>query len=392
MNQVDGTECANPACRHRDEQIPERSKCRHCSSNLHSPDLGCSIASVDGDGKVECLPQIACKKWTDDRSLECSQRSDDDCPVDASDSCQIEKATRKRPLHFLDSDDHKDMHRKFTKVAKLNTTPIETENSDGSVMSQPKEKNSAKRGPKHGQKRNEHTNSFWHSLCLQYESIHPKMDVKKFLDSSLSGVDIVDNKSNRQSFKRYLNRFQNGTLIPELCMRKKIAVYPEMEEKLVTFLRKWQERFPREQIGIPRLREKLMQWKKEMPDQEKYSSFKASHAFIEKCLARNNLPRITQTSGFVARFESGLSELHQIFTEMEKVLRTKKGDGVDFEEKKKQKEAHGPAPTLAHQQAMEMVQSLLRHASQNNFSEESVQGVQKYAEELNRRMNNSFSL
>lgn len=260
------------------------------------------------------------------------------------------------------------MHIRFTKnVAKVNTTPSETEYSDESVMSQPKEKNGAKRGPKHGHKRKEYTKSFWHSLCLQYEGIHPKIDVKNFLDSSLSGVDIVDNKSNRQSFKRYSNRFQNGTLIPDQCKRKKIAVYSEMEEKLVTFVRKWQERFPCEQIGISRLREKLRQWKEEMPDQEKYSSFKASHAFIEKCLAKNNISRITQTAGFVARYETGLSELHQIFIEMEKVMRIKQGKIVDLEDEEKHKEANGPAPILVHQQAMEMVQSLLRYASQNSF-------------------------
>lgn len=69
MNEVEGTECAKPACRHRDERIPEGSRCEHCNSFLHNPDLGCSIASVDGDGKMECLPQTACKKWTGARSL-----------------------------------------------------------------------------------------------------------------------------------------------------------------------------------------------------------------------------------------------------------------------------------------------------------------------------------
>jgi hypothetical protein len=228
------------------------------------------------------------------------------------------------------------------------------------------------------------------------------MDVKSFLDSSLSGVDIVDSKSNRQSFKRYWNRFQSGTLIPDESKRKKTAVYSEIEEKLVSYLKKWQERFPYQRIGISRLREKLMQWKNEMPDQEKYSSFKASYKFIEKCLARNNLSRITVTTEmpeeerrniFVARFESKLSglvgkfkpELHQIFTEMEKGLRMEQGNDDDFVDEEQHKKAQGPAPMLVHQQAMEMVQSLLSHASQHGFSEESVQGLQTYADELNRQ-------
>ena len=417
MNQVDGTECTNPDCRHRDKQIPTGSRCQHCGSFLHNAVLGCSIASVDGDGKMECLPHIGCKRWTDagwaaKRLVECSKGTDDDGSVDASEDCQIEKSSRKRPLDFLDRENDEDLNIKSTKkVAKINASTPGSEYSDGSVVApnQPTEKNGAKRGPKYGQTKKEHTKSFWYSLCLKYESIDPKMDVKSFLDSSLSGLEIVDNKSNRQSFKRYLNRFQSGTLIPEESKRKKIAVYPEMEEKLVTYLKKRQERSPYERIGISRLRDLLMQWKTEMPDQKKYSSFKASHAFIEKCLARNNLSTITLTAKvpkeerrnmFIARFESELSgligkfkpDLHHILNEMEKELRIELRNDDYFDEEEHHKSADGPGPMLVHEQAMEMVQSLMSYASQNSFSEESVQGLQKYAKELNKqRMNQGDS-
>ena len=103
---------------------------------------------------------------------------------------------------------------------------------------------------------------------------------------------------------------------------------------------------------------------------------------------------------FIARFESELSgligkfkpDLHHILNEMEKELRIELRNDDYFDEEEHHKSADGPGPMLVHEQAMEMVQSLLSYASQNSFSEESVQGLQKYAKELNKqRMNQGDS-
>ena len=121
------------------------------------------------------------------------------------------------------------------------------------------------------------------------------MEIKEFLHSAESGPEINDSKSNRQSLNSYLIRFKNGTLFPNNNKRKRVVVYHEIEELLLTYLITRLERYSEERVGISWLlmQEKLKEWKEQMHNQEKYSKFKASPGFIEKCLERNGISKIT---------------------------------------------------------------------------------------------------
>ena len=110
MSQFDGTECANPGCRHREKPIPKRYKCCHCGCVLHNSVLSptCSVASPEGDGKTECLPHVGCqspKRAASDAkpSVESSQGTDEDCS-----------------FNYLDSDDDDDL--KIVSTKKVGKT------------------------------------------------------------------------------------------------------------------------------------------------------------------------------------------------------------------------------------------------------------------------------
>ena len=168
MSQFDGTECANPGCRHREKPIPKRYKCCHCGCVLHNSVLSptCSVASPEGDGKTECLPHVGCqspKRAASDAkpSVESSQGTDEDCS-----------------FNYLDSDDDDDLKIVSTKkVRKTDYFPeSESDGSDRSIISllepersqlkpstkrktsskqqqsKEKKKTGAKRGPKHGKR------------------------------------------------------------------------------------------------------------------------------------------------------------------------------------------------------------------------------------------------
>ena len=118
MSQVEGTEFANPYCKHHLLKIAEGNRCKHWSVYLHNRSLGCSVQSRECDNTIECLPTVVCREWSRTASAvqpESVQSSDND------DS-------------FLDIDDDDDEQIKFTKrVAKIDYF-AESDSSDDLVI------------------------------------------------------------------------------------------------------------------------------------------------------------------------------------------------------------------------------------------------------------------
>ena len=324
-HQVDGTACANPDCEHHDLKIPKRYTCKHCGVYLHNHILKCSVQAPEGEGKIECLPTVGCRRRNSTAFAAAQPESslgsyDNGSDLDSDDDDDIKIKPSKKVTKFdlfQESDSDSDLVIKSVdKVAKLGTPPIDPDSSDSSIISllepeqagatpkakpkakkhanQPKKQMGAKRGPKFGRRKNERTKLFWKDLCEKYDKIKPKMKVSEFLESSESGKVITNSKSNRQSFKKYYRQYEAGTLGESKFKRKRKSVYMEMEEKLVAYLELRAQKYPQEHIGISWLlmREKLMQWKNEMPDQEKYSKFEASSGFIQNVLKRNAISKI----------------------------------------------------------------------------------------------------
>ena len=81
MSQVEGTEFANPYCKHHLLKIAEGNRCKHWSVYLHNRSLGCSVQSRERDNTIECLPTVGCREWSRTASAvqpESVQSSDND--------------------------------------------------------------------------------------------------------------------------------------------------------------------------------------------------------------------------------------------------------------------------------------------------------------------------
>jgi hypothetical protein len=309
MSQFEGTKCANPGCRHRDKPIPKRYKCVHCGSILHNAVLGCSAETPERDGKIECLPHVGCQKpkraASDAKpSVESSEGTDEDGSFNYEDSDDEDDlkivSTKKVPKTDYFPESESDVSdRSFISLLEPERSQLKPstkrKTSSKQQPSKKKKKIGAKRGPKHGKRKIERPKSFWSNLCLKYENLKPKMAVGEFLKSSESGNDISNSKSNRQSLNRYLVQYRSAKLVASKNIRESKTLYPEIENMLLKYIELRQQRFAQEHIGISWLlmHQKLLQWKDAMPDQEKYSSFQASPGFINRCLHRHGITRIT---------------------------------------------------------------------------------------------------
>ena len=74
---------------------------------------------------------------------------------------------------------------------------------------------------------------------------------------------------------------------------------------------------------------------------------------------------------------------------VEGIMNNRLDDGGDDDSEggraEPQAQPQAPLPKLGHQEAKDMVERLLSHAMQNNFPEDTTQGLQKYAKELERQ-------
>jgi len=148
-----------------------------------------------------------------------------------------------------------------------------------------------RRGPKLGSKQVSRPKSFWYAMCEDYANAKkksPKISRAKFLQTKASlDPDYTYRPVDLAVFGKYIKSFEAGELQDTDELRKRDGKYPEVEFKLIEYVRDVR----RLGISVPwsELQEKLQEWKQELVHEHpKYKDFNGSAGFIGSCLKRHN--------------------------------------------------------------------------------------------------------
>jgi len=260
-----GTIAAGPCslgadCRAKDKTRQSRYKCRRCHDGLHA--MFCTMAAGE-DGKIECPEGLGCKM----------------AKTPALRAPPLRAPRKKRSPATASVPPTMSRTKPRTKPAPKKKTPV------------PATKwGLQKRGPKPGSKKTERTRDFWYNLCVLFKGAHSKLTHRAFLESSHSGGEVTGTQSEINGFGKHLKQYATGALKPSQNKRNRGSLYPDLEAKLVAYVRLRQRLYKKDKVGLSwtYMQEKLKLWAKAEND-DKYKYFQASPGFLNRCLKRNGI-------------------------------------------------------------------------------------------------------
>lgn len=137
------------------------------------------------------------------------------------------------------------------------------------------------------------TKESWYRICSLYVNHYSHMSKAAFLRDPASGLEVSGTLSDQQVFGRKLKEFAAGTLQPTGNKRDSDGYYPEVEAKIVEYVKGRLQRHKKEKLGITWAG--LCQKAKEFAEVEadpKYKGFSASSGWMQRLMKRNGISNV----------------------------------------------------------------------------------------------------
>ena len=138
------------------------------------------------------------------------------------------------------------------------------------------------------------TKESWYRICSLYRHHHHNnMSQVAFLRSSFSGTEVSGTQSDQQVFSKNLKLYDAGTLQPTSAKRQKEPKFPEVEKKVVQYVKLRLQRHKREKLGVTwaGLTQMAKKFAAEEPD-PKYRNFSASSGWMQNLMRRNGIANV----------------------------------------------------------------------------------------------------
>jgi len=162
------------------------------------------------------------------------------------------------------------------------------------------------------------TKEFWYRLCSLFvqKNQTTKLSRAEFLRDPMSGPEVTGSISDQNVFLRKLRDYESGKLQPTCQKRYTPGQFPEVEQKVVNYVKRRLQRHQREKLGLTWAG--LCQLAKDfaaelMPTHPKYQHFNASSGWMQNLLRRNGISNVNSPWAIsnLKAAEEALVELQQ---------------------------------------------------------------------------------
>jgi len=140
------------------------------------------------------------------------------------------------------------------------------------------------------------TRGQWYHACKKYRELDGsvKMSHTEFLRSDQTEKVFTSTRSQRQSFGRWLKKYDDGSLQDSSAKREKIRKFTEIEDKLISYLESKAQAHRSDNCGITWvvMQEMCMKWAEEM----NIADFKCSNGWLNATLNKRQTKKVDEVT------------------------------------------------------------------------------------------------